>query len=89
MKNDFYNKKSIRREERCGKCPHPSYKCLICGKAKDNIISEEKAEIAILKEYISKRNTVFLYERGNMEEMVKEKVKQYEATKSSMSYRLS
>lgn len=80
-RDEFYNHELIQRNEKCSKCPHPSMKCLICGKAQDNIMNEYIAEIKILRDLISKRNYTKYYVNSQMKILIQEKVRFYEVTK--------
>lgn len=47
------DKKLARLRERQGRCNHPSWKCLVCEVAQDNIKSEEQKELRELRELVA------------------------------------
>ena len=89
MKDEFFSQKEKRHNELCARCTHPSKKCLICGKAEDNLVNDHSAEIDFLKTLISKANYKKFYTKGEMEIMVKENVARYEETKRDLKLCMS
>lgn len=45
---DFSYREEARLREKQAVCPHPSFKCSLCGKYKDNLFNEYRAEIDVL-----------------------------------------
>ena len=45
---DILPRQEILLREKQAQCKHPSFKCSICGKYKDNLFNEYQAEIDIL-----------------------------------------
>jgi len=47
--DDFISREERRMREKQAVCNHPSFKCSICGKYKDNIVNDYKSEIELLR----------------------------------------
>ena len=85
MSRELRHERELRLHlEKTAMCSHPSQKCLICGKAEDTIMTEQKAEISILKDLLSslsKKEFKKLYYDREMLILVHKKVTYYNATK--------
>lgn len=46
--DELYSREEARLRERQHICPHPSFKCSLCGIYKDNLFNEYQAEIDVL-----------------------------------------
>ena len=83
----------IKHREDAHKCTHPSKKCLVCGKAEDNLYNEQKAEIEVLyaiiaiqdqvltNYHINHINTKTLILSGIIDIWKHDKIRSYEQTK--------
>lgn len=82
MSRELRHERELRLHlERTAMCSHPSWKCLVCKKAEDHIMDEQKAEISILKDLLSKEDLKRLYYDREMLILVHKKVTYYNATK--------